>query len=285
MLTSLLHFNIIFLNHFRLNFMNFSIFVNCMPSFLFLFICMFRIFILIPISLSEIKCVESLSWFSDGANLALLLQQLAHPALLLADVRHWLQLLLPSLRDNDGVFLDLLTLDRVSLAVGMIYNRLDIARVQGVPHIVHICSAAASAFGISIRKEVGHARQRDNFLVEILNADLVEAWRVAEPHLLHLEESFLAGQHLLQVIFCDHDEWRQVVLSDRITKWMKHLELMSANSYGLITYRFCSRNWYQSLLLDSFPWISVSSISCVRRCPMVDLISARLDICAILIYY
>ena len=103
-------------------------------------------------SLGEVECFIGHSGFGKDPDLALLFQEGSHPALLLAEEWHRLQLILPFLSQGNGVFSYALVVLGIPLAVGVLNDSCYILRVQCIPALVHVIPTALSTLWVLIRE-------------------------------------------------------------------------------------------------------------------------------------
>ena len=115
-------------------------------------------------------------FFVHCANLAFLLQQVAHLALLLAGKWHTCQLLLPLFRDQDGFFLNSFACAAIPNFVSMSNHRFNFLRMYRIPDVVHVGPGHLFAFGQFVRKVLCHAWLLQDLLIQGLHTDLVKKW-------------------------------------------------------------------------------------------------------------
>ena len=118
-------------------------------------------------SWAKIKDLILLSLFANNANLTFLLKEMAHSSSLLAHKWQLQKFLLPVISNLDRLLLDLVIRDSIPLLVGKLYDSLNILRMDSVPDIEHVVTAALPSFWISIWEILGHTRTLDHHRVKI----------------------------------------------------------------------------------------------------------------------
>ena len=86
---------------------------------------------------------------------------------MLAHKRQLQKVLLPFISNLDRFLLDLVISNSIPLLDGKLDDLLNILRMDSVPDIEHIVTAALSSFWISIREILGHTRTLDHHRVQI----------------------------------------------------------------------------------------------------------------------
>jgi len=205
--TSLAHLDIIFLNICRLDILGWRSWGDLSwPLCLRLSWCL-SVSWSISWSSQKICCIIYNSFLSLDTNFGLEFEQCTHTAFLLADKRHGFQLILPFLCELDWVHFDLFWRNSVSLSICMLNHSLDLLRMDGIPHIIHIGFITLRAFWELLWKVHFHISLAWDFGVLILNTDFIICWRIAEFDLAHFEELLSSSEYLFHMIFCNLLVW------------------------------------------------------------------------------
>ena len=75
----------------------------------------------------------------------------------------------------------------IPLAVGIVYNLLDIFWVKSIPDIVEICLITLHSLRILLRKEPSHAFYLDHFGIKGFNSYFIIGRNIDILHLVHLK--------------------------------------------------------------------------------------------------
>ena len=109
------------------------------------------------LSFGEIKRLIFYSILLNCTHLTFLFEKVAHSSLLFGHEGHFKEFLFPLSSDRDGVLLNLLVVNRISLAVGVFDHLLNVMLIQCIPHIVHVALTAESAFWVVWGEILCHA--------------------------------------------------------------------------------------------------------------------------------
>ena len=80
---------------------------------------------------------------------------------------------------------------------------------------------------------------------------IVEGW-VDELDFTHLKELLLSLEYILEEVLSHHLIWQHIVLPTKVHKLrLSNIQEHQINVYNKSTYRFYSKNLYQSVLEDN----------------------------------
>ena len=153
-----------------------------------------------------------------------------------------LELLSPDVGDLDGLLDLLLLLTGEPNLLAFHEQLLGVFRVQGAENAEEVLSGALSTLGVHIREVVQHARQLDAGVVQLCDADLIIARRIADPNLVGLQQLLVALEDGLQERVGHHVEGRQVVLptgTNECERWVAPTVVPSCSCRRRLCRRSC----------------------------------------------
>ena len=143
----------------------------------------------------------------------------------LRKVWHALQLILPELRDLDGLVLHVLTSNGHALLRRMVHAALEVIWIQGCQNIERVLSGRPLFLRVLIRKVRLEEGIFPKLGVDVPDRQLLVERHLHARHLALLHQLLLAAQHVFQKIFVDDPFVREVVLDYKQVKRQKTMDL------------------------------------------------------------
>ena len=120
---------------------------------------------------------------------------MAHPSFFFAEEWHFIQLILPSLGQLDGIIFDLFTFNGVSQRIWVVNNLFNLIWKNCIPDTEKIFFITLRTFCEFLRKIFLQLRLFGNLGVQVFNTDLIPVRWINEFNLLNFKEVFLTAEH------------------------------------------------------------------------------------------
>ena len=82
----------------------------------------------------------------------------------------------------------------------MLNDLFDLVRIFGIPNIVEVGFITLGILRQLIWKVLGHAIERQYLLVQVLDTNLIEGWHIHKVDIIHLEQSLVTLDHILEEV-------------------------------------------------------------------------------------